>query len=45
MAIPSFSSQEVEEEQQQSQQKHEFRHGSGLHRHILRSSSSKFYAK
>jgi hypothetical protein len=45
MAIPSFSSQKVEEEHQESQQEHEFRHGSGLLRHTLRSPSSKFYAK
>jgi len=45
MAIPAFSSQKVEEEHQESQQEHEFRHGSGLFRHILRCLSSKFYAK
>jgi hypothetical protein len=35
MAILSLLSQEVEEKHQESQQKHDLRHGSGLLWHIL----------
>jgi hypothetical protein len=41
---PLFSGKEVEEDHQESQQEHKFRHGSGLLEHILRCLSSKLYA-
>jgi hypothetical protein len=40
----SLLSQEVKKEHQESQQKHELRHGWCLLRHILRWSNSKLYA-
>jgi len=45
MAVSSLLSQEIEEEHQESQQKHDLRHGSGLLRHFLRFYNSKLYAK
>jgi len=45
MAVSSLLSQEIEEEHQESQQKHDLRHGSDILWHILRFLNSKLYAK
>src|SRR4030043_1567652 len=45
MAGPSLSGQEIKEDHQESQQKQDFRHGSGLLGHTFRFLSSKLHAK